>query len=89
MQVTVPPPEYDHAYNGPVLEKVLPLAEARALCEQIGVGRYDGCAGFITLNDGSRACFIVLPTDGPDPNIENYRRHETAHCNGWPPSHSD
>ena len=89
MQVTVPPPEYDHAFPGIVIEQILPLGEARALCDRIGVGQFDGCAGYVTMSDGTKACFIVLPTDGPDPNIDHYRRHEIAHCNGWPASHRD
>jgi len=39
-------------------------------------------SGYVTLQDGTQACFVVLPTDGFD-NIDNYRRHEIAHCNGW------
>ena len=85
MQVTVPPERYDH-YSGPVIERVLPLAEARKLCADIGITA-DGCAGYVTMSDGTKACFIVLPTDGPDPNVDHYRRHEMAHCNGWPANH--
>jgi hypothetical protein len=89
MQVTVPPERYDHAYPGIVIEKLLTLEEVRRFCTAIGVGPFDGCAGFIDMPDGTKGCFVVLPTDGPDPNIENYRRHEIAHCNGWPASHRD
>ena len=87
--VTLPPERYDHAFPGVVIEKLLTLEEVRALCERIGVGQFDGCAGYVTMSDGTKACFVVLPTDGPDPNIENYRRQEIAHCNGWPANHSD
>jgi hypothetical protein len=38
------------------------------------------------MQDGSRACFIVLPSDGFD-SVAAYRRHEQAHCNGWGPTH--
>jgi len=86
MQVTVPPERYDHPYNGVVIERVLPLDEVRKLCVYIGVGPADGCSGYVTLQDGAQACFVVLPTDGFD-NIDNYRRHEIAHCNGWPANH--
>ena len=89
MQVTVPPLRFDHPYDGPVIERILPLEEVRKLCIYIGVRPADGCAGYVTMSDGTKACFIVLPTDGPDPNIENYRRHEMAHCNGWPANHLD
>ena len=90
MQVIAPPERYDHPYrDGPVVERVLPLDEARKLCTAIGVGQVDGCAGYVTMSDGTKACFVVLPVDGPDPNLDNYRRHEIAHCNGWPANHLD
>ena len=90
MQVTLPPLQYDHPYPGQVIERVLPLAEARSYCQQIGVGQFDGCAGYVTLQDGNRACFIVLPDqDAPDPIIDHYRRHEVGHCNGWPADHRE
>jgi hypothetical protein len=31
-------------------------------------------------------CHIVLPNNGQAP-VSTYRRHEIAHCNGWPPNH--
>ena len=88
MQVTPPPERYDFPYPGPVIERVLPLAEARRLCQQIGVGFVDACAGFVTLDSGERACFTVLPSDGFD-TVDAYRRHEEAHCLGWPADHTD
>ena len=88
MQVTIPPPQYDHAFPGIVIERILPLEEVRKLCQQIGVGYVDGCAGFVTLDSGEKACFIVLPVDGFD-SVAAYRRHEVSHCNGWPASHRD
>jgi len=90
MQVIAPPERYDHPYrDGPVIEKRLTVAEAQKLCAAIGVGPADGCAGYVTMSDGTKACFVVLPVDGPDPNLDNYRRHEIAHCNGWPANHLD
>ena len=65
------------------------LKGVHKLCTAIGVGQVDGCAGYVTMSDGTKACFIVLPTDGPDPDLDRYRRHETAHCNGWPANHLD
>jgi hypothetical protein len=38
-------------------------------------------SGYVTLQDGTQACFVVLPTDGFD-NIDNYRRHETLTVTG-------
>jgi hypothetical protein len=85
MQVTVPPLKYDHAYSGPVIERILPLAEARQLCASIGIYA-DGCSAFVTGENGSHACYIILPSDGFD-TVAAYRRHETAHRNGWGPTH--
>jgi len=87
--VTPPPERYSGPFDGQVIERVLPLAEAQKLCAAVGVGQVDGCAGFVMMQDGSRACFIVLPLDGPDPILDHYRRHELGHCAGWPANHSD
>jgi hypothetical protein len=82
--VTLPPVQYDHYYNGPVIEKVMPLDEVRKYCDQIGNGpNADACSGIVRQNG---ACFIVLPSDGFD-SIDAYRRHELAHFNGWPANH--
>ena len=83
--VTLPPPQYDHAFPRIVIERVLPLSEARKACAEIGI-EADGCSGII---QPSGACYIILPSNGPDPVVENYRRHEIAHCLGWPASHRD
>jgi len=84
MQVTVPPERYDHPYrDGPVVERVLPLDEVRRLCAEIGI-HADGCSGY--LQDGSKGCFIAIPTDGFD-TVDAYRRHEIGHCNGWGKDH--
>lgn len=79
--VVEPPKAYVHRYNGPVIERVLPLAEARRACAHMGV-RADACAW-----KSHGACHIVVPTHGPVRNLAAYRRHEIAHCNGW--EHSD
>jgi hypothetical protein len=77
-----PPGQYNHPYAGRVVERVMPVAEVRALCTSVGAsGRFVACAW---VNDG--VCHIVLPNDEPAP-VSTYRRHEIAHCNGWPASH--
>jgi len=43
-------------------------------------------AAFINLDDGTKACLIILPLDGFD-SVEAYRRHEVGHCNGWGKDH--
>ena len=78
--VAEPPPALAH-YSGPVIERVLPLAQARAACGQMGVYA-DACS----WKKGS-VCHIVIPTGGPVRDLGAYRRHEVAHCNGWEHSH--
>ena len=76
--VLEPPAYYVHPYNGPVIERVLPLAQAQALCAKRGAPA-DACS-WITKG----RCYIVLPSKGaPVKDINAYRRHEIAHCNGW------
>jgi hypothetical protein len=77
-----PPAQYNHPYDGPIDERVMPVAEVRALCTSVGAsGQFVACAW---VSDG--VCHIVLPNDGPAP-VSTYRRHETAHSNGWPENH--
>jgi hypothetical protein len=79
--VLAPPHAYDHPYSGHVIERVIPLAQARALCGKRGV-RGDACSW---IERG--ACYVVIPRGGPVKALASYRRHEVAHCNGWPTSH--
>jgi hypothetical protein len=40
-----PPGQYSHPYDGPVDERVMPLAEVRALCKSVGAsGPFVACA---------------------------------------------
>lgn len=80
--VVEPPPGYAH-YPGPVIERVLPLAEARRVCAHMGV-RADACS-WKTRN----TCHIVIPRGGPVRDLGAYRRHEVAHCNGWEHGHGN
>ena len=77
-----PPAQYNHPYDGPVDERVMPVAEVRALCTSVGAsGPFVACAWV-----SAGVCHIVLPNDGKAP-VSTYRRHEIAHCNGWPANH--
>jgi hypothetical protein len=77
-----PPAQYNHQYAGRVDERVMPVAEVRALCTSVGAsGPFVACAW---VSDG--VCHIVLPNDERAP-VSTYRRHEIAHCNGWPANH--
>jgi hypothetical protein len=79
--VAEPPPALAH-YSGPVIERVLPLAQARAACGRMGV-HADACS----WKKGA-TCYVVIPKGGPVRDLGSYRRHEVAHCNGWEHEHS-
>jgi hypothetical protein len=77
-----PPAQYNHPYARRVDERVMPVAEVRTLCRSVGAsGRFVACAW---VSNGT--CHIVLPSDERAP-VSTYRRHEIAHCNGWPENH--
>jgi hypothetical protein len=78
-----PPVQYDHPYDGPVVERVMLMAEVRALCTSLGASPRGVACSWVS--DGT--CYIVLPSDEQAP-VSTYRRHEIAHCNGWPANHS-
>src|SRR5262249_61021550 len=77
-----PPAQYDHPYNGQVVERVVPAAEVRSLCMSMGAN-HGGVACSLHSNG---TCYIVLPSDEAAP-VATFRRHEIAHCNGWPANH--
>ena len=86
-----PPSRYNHRYDGLVEERVLPVAEVRVVCDSLGASHSSadasapgGTAACAWVNDD--ICFIILPDDGLAP-VDTYRRHEIAHCNGWPADH--
>jgi len=92
-----PPAEYDKPYEGLLMFQRQKPEDIKKLC----AGQF-ACAMVIsTYNDGKQwaisqtgnrvGCIILLP---PDNIIKAARqepkdviRHETAHCNGWPPNH--
>jgi hypothetical protein len=65
-----------------VIERVLPLAEARRLRARMGA-RADACAWI----KGS-TCYLVIPRDGPLRDLGAYSRRQLAHCNGWSRRHT-
>jgi hypothetical protein len=79
--VLEPPVRYNHPYSGPVIERVLPLNEARAACARMGA-HSDACS-WVAKNK----CFLVIPRNGPVKDLRAYVRHERAHCNGWSERH--
>lgn len=81
--VLPPPVRYDHRYAGPVIERVLPLAEARRACARMGAPA-DACAWIV-----HGKCYLVIPRNGPVKDLRAYVRHERAHCNGWSENHEE
>jgi hypothetical protein len=77
-----PPAQYNHPYNGQVVEHVMPVAEVRTLCISMGAD----VLGVACSWQSDNTCYIVLPNDEQAP-VSTYRRHEIAHCNGWPANH--
>jgi hypothetical protein len=74
-----PPPQYDHAYRGHVIEQRLSQLEMFFLCH----GPAPACSW---VSKG--VCHIVFPNNERDGRaIVLIRQHEIAHCNGWPSSH--
>jgi hypothetical protein len=77
-----PPAQYNHPFNGQVVERVPPKAEVRSLCMSMGAD----LSGVACSLHGNGTCYIVLPSDGLAP-VSTFRQHEIAHCNGWPADH--
>ena len=83
---TLPPPQYDHAPNIPVIERVLNITEANRICigivgKEAGQGRvWWGCAQ-TKYQDYKLVCIIHRIND---PRV---LRHEIGHCNGWSNNH--
>ena len=81
--VLEPPERYNHPYSGSVIERVLPLGEARTVCAHMGAPA-DACAWV-----AHGTCYLVIPRGGPVKNLGAYVRHERAHCNGWSEHHEE
>ena len=77
-----PPAQYNRPYNGQVVERIMPVAEVHALCKSKGASARGVACSWLS----SGTCYIVLPNDEQAP-VSTYRRHEIAHCNGWPANH--
>jgi len=93
LEITPPPARWDHAFLGDLIEKDLPSNEAKDLCLKLGNRKAEACAGVGTYTTGEktgrRICIIVIATDDLHGTLDQYRRHEIAHCNGWNQSHSN
>lgn len=88
-----PPAKYDRPYGGKVVEHRYTWQEARSVCSRMERIAFPS-AGIRTRPDAcqwmvGRVCHIAIPA-GPDVTPEEtvaYRKHETAHCNGWGEDH--
>ena len=81
MLLLEPPPQYDHPYQGRVIEQRLSFLQIIQLCH----GPTRACS---LVSNG--VCHIALPQDENDNRlIALMRQHEIGHCNGWPSYHPD
>src|SRR5262249_55081852 len=77
-----PPPQHNHAHNGLAVERIMPVPELRAVCMAMGTDLFSGACSWHM----SGTCYVGIPNHGGAP-VDPYRRHEIAHCNGWPADH--
>jgi hypothetical protein len=85
----LPPPAFDHPYKGRLTERHGSLADVEHFCHTMQgiVSAYQalGCAKVFP-----KRCFIMIPRVGGTISgrlQRDIRRHEIAHCNGWPADH--
>jgi hypothetical protein len=93
ISLLMPPPQYDFPYKGPLIEHVLPIEQVEPACAALGFVRpnkYVVVYGCKIFKNG--ICIIVIPAVNGwyinNQDQEMVRRHELAHCNGWPADHS-
>jgi len=82
--IDLPPPRFDHPFIGPpVIEFVVPDVDEK--CRRGGTAA-DASAIVLgcSFKIGDR-CFIFLKQRHP--LLDQLRRHEIAHCNGWTKAH--
>jgi hypothetical protein len=89
----LPPPQFDHPPEIPVIEHVLTSDAINRICHErhamdmVGrpaspAYRFSGCAHLSVTTTG-KSCEVWRIDDG------TVRRHEFGHCNGWPADHPD
>jgi hypothetical protein len=84
-----PPAIYDHAYKGRLTVQQGTMAQVEHYCHTTHgiVSPYQalGCSKV-----GEQSCFLIIPRVGGPVTASiqaQIRRHEIAHCNGWPANH--
>jgi hypothetical protein len=83
MPMLLPPSQYDHPPQIPVIEKVVPWNELQRLCRASERPIYNGTGyglwGCAIVKDGK--CYVARL------DVPGVKRHELGHCNGWPKDH--
>lgn len=74
----IPPSRYDVPFTGAYHEFIVPRKDIDAYC---GFDVLAACA----IARGSE-CIVYL-SEGGGLTLAALRRHERAHCSGWPPDH--
>src|SRR5215470_6323000 len=83
MPMLLPPSQYDHQPQIPVIEKVVPWNELQQLCRARERPIYNGTGygvwGCAIVKGGK--CYVARL------DVPGVKRHELGHCNGWPKDH--
>jgi len=75
----LPPARFDHAYRGHLEARYGSEQQLQQWCGM----NVRACA----RPRGKGGCIIFLPSSGHPQIVAALRRHEIAHCNGWPADH--
>lgn len=90
IDLLMPPARYDVPYTGPLIEHVLTLEQIDKICSGMGVRKSQGQVIFGCARGTETPCVIYIPKIAGYITAEDQakvRRHELAHCNGWPGDH--
>jgi hypothetical protein len=90
IKAATPLAEYDHPYTGTgtlVITRTQDQAETRKLCPIPFINIALGCA-----IRNAAGCWVIISPDSviarTGLKYDFVKRHEIAHCNGWPTDHS-
>jgi hypothetical protein len=93
VKAMTPPAEFDHRHKGIVIiTRTKDQAETRKLCAvPFPMPLAIGCAKTVLAGTILVGCEIVISPDSvialSGLTLEFVKRHEIAHCNGWPADH--
>ena len=79
MLTVIEPPARYPAYSGKVTTHMLPLKALQKACR---LTRVEACAFPMRT-----WCVVYLPTGRTPQRLAALKRHELAHCSGWPANH--